>query len=214
MSDSPIDVLLVEDEAIVRTGVGLWIEGQPQFRLVGSADSADTGEKLCLSLRPALVLLDIRFPDGDGVELGQRLRTQLPDLRVLLLSGSTDFHTVWRVRRSGVHGFVGKSDQPDVLRAAILTVAEGGVFFSAAFQRAEQHLNQAPDSFARLLSERQIQVLHLVARGLSDADIAARLHIATDTVEVHRKNLRMKIRVHDDRGLTHYAQRWGLASTR
>lgn len=108
-------MVIVEDHELVARSLGAWINSQPGLRLAGWAGDGEAGLKLCLELKPALVLLDVRLPKLDGLELAAKLRAHLPDARLLALTGQLDAYTIWRALQSGLQGFLDKSQSLDCL---------------------------------------------------------------------------------------------------
>jgi len=144
------------------------------------------------------------------LELIQRLAGQFPKMRLLAMSGMMDAYTIWRVMQSGVHGYMNKVQPPESLIEAIRVVARGNTFFGPEFSQVKQDWLSQPEAFQKILSEREQQVLRGVVMGWEDGHIGTKLEISPATVEAHRKHIRQKLGVHNDRGLLAYARRWGL----
>ena len=210
MSKEPIRLIIIEDEQLLAQVLAAWIKHQPELEMAGCARDGEEGWALFLKTRPSLVLTDIYMPKLDGLELGRRLLRQKPPVRVVVMSGMTDPYTIWRVRQSGVHGFVDKSQGAEALMEGIRTVAAGGTYFSEVFERVKQEWLAQADAFYKILSEREQEVLRLVVSGWDDDCIATRLSISAATVAVHRKHVRQKLELHNDRDLVAYAHKWGL----
>jgi DNA-binding NarL/FixJ family response regulator len=210
MAQAPIRIVIVDDHALLAESLGAWIIRQPDLVLVGRAGDGEAGYNLCLTLKPDLALLDIDLPKIDGLELVKRFVVELPTMRLLTMTGRMDPYTIWRASQSGVHGFVEKTLPPQILMEAIRTVGQGGVFFSPVFQQMKQEWLSQPEAFQKILSEREQEVLRRVVAGRSDEQIAAQLGISLATVGVHRKHIRQKLELHNDRELVAYARKWGL----
>jgi two-component system NarL family response regulator len=131
-------------------------------------------------------------------------------MRLLAMSGLMDAYTIWRVMQSGVHGYVNKTEPPESLIEAIRAVGGGHTLFGPAFTRVKEEWLSQPEAFQKILTAREQQVLRCVVAGWEDDVIGVRLEISPATVEAHRKHLRQKLGVHNDRGLLAYARRWGL----
>jgi DNA-binding NarL/FixJ family response regulator len=187
-----------------------WIVRFRDVELVGSAADGEAGLKLCRAEQPDVALIDIRLPKLDGLDLIQQLAEEFPKMRLLAMSGLMDAYTVWRVMQSGVHGYVNKTQPPESLIEAIRALAHGNTFFGPVFSQVKQEWLSQPEAFQKILSVREQQILRGVAAGREDDLIAAELGISTATVEAHRKNIRQKLGVHNDRGLLAYARHWGL----
>jgi DNA-binding NarL/FixJ family response regulator len=213
MSAKPIRVAIVEDQELMAAGLKLWVASQPGIEMVGCAHDGNAGLAMCLAERPDLVLLDIELPKMDGMELAGRLAAELPGVRLLAMSGLTDPHTIWRVSQSPVHGYLEKTAGPEVLLVAIQTVARGEVFYSGLFAQVKREWLSQPGAFQKLLSKREQEVLRRMACGWDEALIGQELGISPATVGAHRKHIRQKLDLHNDRELLAYARKWGLDST-
>ena len=210
MSKKPVRILIVEDHAMLAESLAVWISRQTDFLLVGRAEDGEAGLKLGQDLQPDLILADVELPKLDGIALVKQLLALRPDLRVLTMSGRTDPYMVWQVAQSGAHGYVEKNLSPEVLAEAIRTVAGGNSFFSPVFQKIKQEWLSQPDAFQKILSGREQEVLRRVAAGWDDEEIGRKLAISATTVAVHRKHIRQKLELHNDRDLIAYARQWGL----
>jgi DNA-binding NarL/FixJ family response regulator len=210
MAQAPTRIVIVDDHALLAESLGAWIVRHPDLALVGRAEDGVAGWELCLALQPDLALVDVDLPKLDGLELVKRLRVKMPALRLLTMTGRMDPHTIWRASQSGVHGYMEKTLPPEMLVEAIRTVAKGGVFFSPLFQKMKQEWLAQPEAFQKILSDREQEVLQRVVVGWNDERIAKQLNITASTVEVHRKHIRQKLELHNDRELVAYAREWGL----
>jgi DNA-binding NarL/FixJ family response regulator len=206
----PIRIAIVEDQKMLADFLAGWFSQQRGFQVAGCADCGDQGLELCAAGQVDVALLDIELPDWDGLELGQELLRRHPALRVLSMSGRTDPYTIWRVQEAGLHGFVDKGQNPALLSKAILAVAAGEKYFSSTFDKVKKESLEQAEAFHKILSSREQSVLRGVAAGLSDDMIALELEITPATVSAHRKNIRQKLELHNDRELVAYARRWGL----
>jgi DNA-binding NarL/FixJ family response regulator len=213
MAQAPTRIVIVDDHALLAESLGAWIVRHPDLVLVGRAEDGVAGWELCLALQPDLALVDVDLPKLDGLELVKRLRVKMPALRLLTMTGRTDPHTIWRVSQSGVHGYMEKTLPPENLLEAIRIVARGGEFYSPTFQKVKRDWLAQPEAFQKILSDREQQVLRRVVAGWNDERIAGQLNIAAATVEVHRKHIRQKLELHNDRELVAYAREWGLDLT-
>lgn len=203
-------ILIVEDELMVSGILKLWFSRHRDFELVGCAGDGEAGWEMCRTLQPDVVLMDIRLPKLDGLTLVERLVEQFPNMRLLLMSGLSDAYTIWRVGQSGAHGFIEKTQQPESLVEALRAVARGNTFFGPIFTQVKQQWLSKPEAFQKILSEREQQILRGVVAGWEDTLIGSELGISPATVEAHRKRIRQKLGVHNDRGLLAYARKWGL----
>lgn len=205
-----IRVGVIEDETLLAKMLGRWLGRLPDVEIVGYATEVGQGLELCRTTRPDLVLLDVDLADGDGLALAQRLREELPKVRVLVTTGRVDAHTAWRAVQAGVHGLTDKCLEPEILAQTIRLVAGGGHFVSQAFQEIKSEWLTKPDAFQKLLSNRELEVLRSVVDGQSDEVIGKSLGISPDTVAGHRKSIRKKLGLHDDLGLVAYGRARGI----
>ena len=203
-------IAIVEDELMVSGMLTAWVARFRDMELAGCAADGEAGWTLCESAQPDVAVIDIRLPRLDGLELIQRLAAKFPKMRLLAMSGLMDACTVWRVTQSGVHGYINKTQPPESLIEAIRAVAGGNTFFDPVFTQVKQQWLSQPEAFQKILSGREQQILRGVAAGWEDNLIATELGISPATVEAHRKHIRQKLGVHNDRGLLAYARQWGL----
>jgi len=210
MAKPPVKIVIVDDHELLAESLGAWIGRQPDMVLAGRAEDGEAGWDLCLSLQPDLALVDVDLPKLDGLELVKRLLVKMPALRLITMTGRVDPYTIWRVSQSGVHGYMEKTLRPDVLVDAIRLVANGGTFYSPIFQKVKLEWLSQPEAFQKILSDREQAVLRRVVAGWDDERIGQELEITAVTVGVHRKNIRQKLELHNDRELVGYARRWGL----
>jgi DNA-binding NarL/FixJ family response regulator len=209
-----IRVAVVDDHAIVRAGLRLVLEADPDFEIVGEAETAAAALDLVRRERPDVALIDINLPDDSGLRVAAEITSTEPSVRLLILSVHDDPEIVRESVRLGAHGYLRKDTTPADLRAAIRAVHNGDAFFSPSVARtlAEALREQgAPvaESLERL-TERERDVLTRVARGLSNKEIAADLGISVRTVESHRDSLMRKTGLRNAAALTRFALEAGL----
>ncbi len=210
MANKAARIVIVDDERLVAEALKIWLGTQTNCSVVGYAERGDEGQALCLSLRPNVALLDIELPGMNGLELAESLLAELPETRVVMMSGLMDPHTIWKVWQSGAHGYIDKTQSLTSLTEAIQTVLRGERYFSPVFQEVKTRWLSQPDSFQKVLSEREQEVLKRVVSGWADERIAKKLSIAPDTVAFHRKNIRKKLNLHSDRDMVAYGRLWGF----
>jgi DNA-binding NarL/FixJ family response regulator len=150
------------------------------------------------------------MPDGDGLALAKRLLDELPVTHVIIMTGRVDPHTAWRAGQAGVQGLIDKTTEPELVRKIIHLVAGGGHFRSPSFERIKEKWLTQPAAFQKVLTNRELVVLHRLTEGQSDEAIGKHLGITTETVASHRKSLRKKLDLHDDRSLVAYGREWGI----
>jgi two-component system response regulator NreC len=163
-------------------------------KVVGATDSGVEAIKMIRKLKPEAVVLDLSLPDVDGFTVIDRVLAVSPDVRILVLSSLCDDYTLFRVERAGVHGFIDKNTNTvEALRNALAAIGQGQIYFSAAFQEARLARRADPQSFTKILSERERAILSLIGQGLSDEEIAERLSVSGRTVQSHRSNILRKL---------------------
>ena len=203
-------IAIVEDEVLLSSMLADLLTRFRDLSVVGCAADGEAGWQLCQTTQPDLALVDIELPKVDGLKLIQRLAAEYPRMRLLSMSGLTDAYTIWGVLQCGAHGYVDKAQAPGLLVEAVRAVARGNTFFGPTFSQVRQEWLARPEAFHKILSEREQEVLRGVVAGWDDQRIGSVLGISAATVEVHRKRIREKIGVHNDRGLLFYARQWGL----
>jgi DNA-binding NarL/FixJ family response regulator len=214
-----IRVVLVDDQAMVRTGLRMVLAAEPDIEVVGEAADGADGVRVVTETRPDVVLLDVRMPGMDGLEAARRLAaTDLPT-RIVVLTTFDEDDYVAAALRAGVSGFLLKVAPPEDLVAAVRTVAAGqGLLDPAVTLRVIEHFAAAPapdperaGALAQL-TERETDVLALVATGLSNAEIAARLYLGEATVKTHVSRVLLKLGLRDRVQAVAFAYESGLVT--
>lgn len=186
-------------------------EEELQHQVVGEADDGRRAIQVVTQTRPDMVLLDLHLPGVDGFGVIEEIRKTVPDVLVLVLSSHCDDYTVFRAERAGVQGFVDKNtNSVTALKQAIGLVSLGKASFSDAFKkiRALRHTN--PQSFDKVLGNRERTVLTLVGQSLRDSEIAQKLGISEQTVATHRLNIIRKLGLENTTELVRYAREHGF----
>jgi DNA-binding NarL/FixJ family response regulator len=217
-----IRVAIVDDQELVRSGLRALIERADDIDVIAEAADGSSAVRLARSLRPEVMLMDVRMPGIDGVEATRRI-TADPALRAVRVLVLTTFHeddVVLDAIRAGAAGFVLKDTSPDDLRTAIRVVARGDALLSPAVTRtvlAELAAGTGPDPGARArldeLTEREREVLQGVARGLSNDEIAAELHLSPATARTYVSRLLTKLDARDRARLIVLAHTSGFVNT-
>lgn len=199
-----IRVLLVDDEAMVRVGLRMVLTAEPDLEVVGEAADGEQAETLARELQPDLVLMDVRMPGVDGLEGARRVLAAVPATRVVMLTTFDEDEYVEAALRAGVSGFLLKVAPPERLIDAVRTVAGGGGLLDPAVTlRVIGSFAAGPASRARpasdlaMLTEREKDVLRLIARGMSNAEIAGELFLGEATVKTHVSGVLGKLGLRD-----------------
>jgi len=221
MTDSPVRVLIVEDDALMRAGLRGVLSGDPAIEVVGEAGDGRDALHRTRQLHPDIVLMDIRMPELDGIAATRDVLAAFPDVKVMILTTFEHDEYIFGALNAGASGFLLKRTKPEDLIAAIHTVAAGDSLLSPSvtnrvIERMTHQLIPPPARDARLatLTQRERQVLELVASGLSNSEIAATLVIEESTVKTHTKRIFAKLDVRDRVHAVIFAYEHGLATLR
>ncbi|MGW6419991.1 response regulator [Streptomyces sp. NPDC055055] len=212
MADRPIRVLLVDDHQVVRRGLRTFLEVQDDIQVVGEASDGAEGVARAEELRPDVVLMDVKMPGTDGIEALKRLRELANPARVLVVTSFTEQRTVVPALRAGACGYVYKDIDPDALAGAIRSVHAGHVLLQPEVAEALLAQDEAPGGTGRgtTLTEREREVLGLIADGRSNREIARTLVLSEKTVKTHVSNILMKLDLADRTQAALWAVRHGL----
>lgn len=201
---SPVRVALVDDQELMRTGFRMILETEDDIEVVGEAAEGGAGVELCRRQRPDVVLMDVRMPGVDGIEATRRIVEEIPEVKVLVLTTFDLDDYVFGAMRAGASGFLLKDTPADRLVEAIHVVAGGEALMSPTVTRRliEAFVESGPAPTTEVqgvgdLTEREVDVLRLVARGLSNAEIAKELILGETTVKTHVSRILMKLGVRD-----------------
>jgi DNA-binding NarL/FixJ family response regulator len=214
-----IRVLLADDQTLVRTGFRMILGSAPDIEVVGEAADGNEAVERAIELQPDVVLMDIRMPEVDGVEATRRLldRSEAAATRVLILTTFDLDEYVYAALRAGASGFLLKDTLTVDLLSAIRTVARGEAVVAPTVTRRllERYVGVgpaplAPARHAQVLTDREREVLALVASGLSNAEIAARLFLGEGTVKTHVHRILAKLQLRDRVQAVVYAYDHGL----
>lgn len=214
---APIRLMLVDDHEIVRAGLRMMLEAEPDLQIVAEAESGEEALEQISECVPDVVIMDVSLPGMGGVETTLALLARCPEVRVLALTIHEDERYFFQMLDAGAAGYLPKRAAPTDLVSAIHTVNQGHVYLypSLATALVGDYLQRAETGGDEQrsvdeLTPRQRQVLTLVAEGLSNADIAERLDISAKTVARHRENIMARLNLHSRTELVKYAIRKGL----
>lgn len=210
-----IRVLLVDDHMVVRVGLKALVNSEPDMEVVGEAENGLEAIEQAQSLLPDVIVMDISMPEMDGLEATRRIRAALPDCHILILTVHAQERYLFPVLKAGGAGYILKSTVDTELLDAIRVVAQGGAFLypSATRMLLEDYLTQMSeqDTYEQL-SEREREVLKLLALGHTAAEAADMLALSPKTVETYRTRIMQKLNLHSRSDLVQYALARGLLS--
>ena len=200
-------ILLVDDHQMIREGLRALLSGVPELEVVAEAENGHEAIAQCRELLPNLILMDLNMPLLDGVSAVSMIRKRWPEIRVLALTSNVSEHNAVQTLEAGAQGYLLKRSSRDILLGAIRDVRAGRVFIDAQIRALRSESGSASGI---TLTERERQVLKLVAEGSRNRDIAELLCISLKTVETHRLNLMKKLDAHNGADLTQWAYRLGV----
>lgn len=213
-----IRLIVADDHAIVREGIRRLLQSEPDIEVVGEAGDGVAAVELAQSLKPDVVCLDVSMPRMNGVEATRRIKAALPDVGVIILTMHEDEDYVFELVKAGASGYVLKRASARDLVDAVHAVVGGHTFLHPMIARrlvSAHEASRSRDEEARRfdgLTERERQVICLIADGLTNKEIAERLTISVKTVETHRTHIMEKLDLHDRAHLVRYAVRKGLVT--
>ncbi len=210
-SRRPLRVAIADDHRLMLDGIRRALETAPDIRVVGEAMSGEEMIALVPRVRPDVVIMDLRMPNGDGLTTLARLKKDHPDLKVIILSMFDDPEHIERALQQGAAGYVVKSINPLDLPSPVRQVVEGTVYHPRG-RGVDGAMGGVPQTAAQAsgLTERELSILKLVAEGLSNLEIANRLFVTEQTVKFHLSNIYRKLGVANRTEATRYAYRNGL----
>lgn len=220
MTEAPIRVLVADDQTLVREGLVTLLRLIDGVEVAGAARDGEEAIELATRLRPDVLLMDLRMPRVDGVEATRRLTRAQPATRVVVLTTYADDESVFAALQAGAQGYLTKDSGAEEIARAIRTVHAGQALLEPAVQRRLiESLRErpppagptAPPPTPDSLTPREVEVLGLIARGLSNQEIAGRLHVSEATVKTHINNIFSKAAVRDRAQAVRYAFEHGLA---
>jgi len=215
MPEEPIRVLIADDQALIREGLALLLGQFGELEVVGVASDGESAVAMATELRPDVVLMDLVMPGMDGVDATRQIVTMLPRTQVVILSAYADDESIFAAISAGASGYLTKDSGAEQIRRAIATVQAGGALLDPHVQkRLLEHVRsvsakRSPEP-PHDLTQREVEVLHLISHGLSNAEIAQRLFVSEATVKTHVNNILAKTHLRDRAQAVAYAFIHGL----
>lgn len=206
-----IRILLVDDYAVVRQGLKMFLSLDPDLEVVGEAENGEDAIRLTRELNPDVILMDLLMPIMDGIAATARIRLDFPDTEIIALTSVLEDEAVMKAMRAGAIGYLLKDTRAEELRHAIKAAAAGQVQLSPQAAARLMREVQAPDSPEKL-TEREIDVLRLLASGRANKEIALELSIGEKTVKTHVSSILRKLNVPSRTQAALYAVRIGLVT--
>ncbi|MEQ1606285.1 MAG: response regulator transcription factor [Pyrinomonadaceae bacterium] len=208
-------VLIAEDHQTVREGVRLLVDSQPDMEVIGEAGDGEIAIKEAIRLGPDILVMDISMPTLNGLKATKRLRSVIPNIRILILTRHTDDGYLQQLLGAGANGYVLKQSAPTELISAIRTIAAGNAYLDPALTRKVMggYVNRATSLRGETkgdLSDRESEVLRLIAFGYSNKEIGAKLDLSVKTIEAHKANAMRKLGISSRIDIVKYAilQNW------
>jgi two-component system response regulator NreC len=211
-----IRILLADDHTILRAGLKMMLNAQPDMEVVGEAQDGRQALQEAQRLQPDIILMDITMPDMNGIEATKQLKKVLPEVKVLILTMHEHEEYVFQALRAGASGYMLKEAADTDLISALRVIQSGQFYLSPAAQSVmvgdylqRVRTGEEKDSYSNL-TEREREILKLVAEGYTNNQIAERLVISPKTVDTHRTHIMDKLNLHSRAELVKYAMRRGL----
>ncbi|MBV9689864.1 MAG: response regulator transcription factor [Ktedonobacteraceae bacterium] len=211
-----IHILLADDHTILRAGLKMMLNAQPDMEVVGEAHDGRQAIQEAYRLQPDVILMDITMPDINGIEATRQIKKLLPDIKVLILTMHEHDEYVFQALRAGASGYMLKEAADTELISALHIIQSGQFFLSPTAQSVmvgdylqRVRTGEEKDSYS-CLTEREREILKLVAEGYTNNQIAERLIISPKTVDTHRTHIMDKLNLHSRAELVKYAMRRGL----
>jgi two-component system, NarL family, response regulator NreC len=210
--------LIADDHRIMREGLRSLLEKSGRFECIAEADDGYQAVKLAKELHPDIVIMDIAMPNLNGIEATRQIKTELPEIEVIVLSMHATRNYVAQVLQAGASAYLLKDSAFEELSTALVAISRGGMYLSpaiaktAAIASLKGGSSSGGGGLTENLTKRELQVLQLIAEGRSTKDIAARLSLSVKTVETHRKQIMDKLEIRSVAGLTKYCIREGMTT--
>jgi two-component system response regulator NreC len=211
-----IRLLLVDDHEVIRTGLRMLLESQPDMEIIGEASDGAQALQLAVERQPDVVIMDITLPDISGIEATRRLKSALPETAVVALTIHEDEQYFFEMLQAGALGYVPKRAAPEDLVSAIRLAFAGEIYLYPSLAKAlvsdylERSARHPESASLEALTPREVEVLELLAEDMGNNEIAEKLVISPHTVARHRENLMRKLGLHNRIELVRYAIRKGI----
>ncbi|MGB7581190.1 MAG: response regulator transcription factor [Sedimentisphaerales bacterium] len=211
----PTRILLVDDHAIIRQGLSSLLEKQPDIEVVGGVEDGRQAVDTVRQLAPDLVIMDISMPNLNGIDAARKIAEEISGVKIIALSIHSSRRFVAEMLKAGASGYILKDCLFDELMEAIKTVLGGGIYLSpkitgVVIDDYVQRLSQQGQPDGPTLSDREREVLQLLAEGKSTKQIALQIHVSAKTIESNRRNIMDKLKINSVAELTKYAVREGI----
>lgn len=212
LAEHTINLLLVEDYALIRAGMCALMESLPNVKVIASAKNGREALTLLETHRPDIVMMDLELPQINGRDATATISKEYPSIRVVILSMHTDQQSVVEALQAGASGYLPKSASNEELQQAIEVVMQGQTYISPTVSHhlANYIRQDNPTSKQSPLTARQEEILKLISNGRSTKEIAQELNISIKTAEAHRANIMERLDIRDIAGLVRYALKTGL----
>ncbi len=211
-----IRLMLVDDHEVIRTGLRMLLESQPDIKIVGEASSGSEALVVASETKPDVIVMDITLPDITGIEATKRIKESFPEISVVALTIHEDEQYFFQMLQAGATGYVPKRAAPDDLISAIRSASVDEIYIYPSLAKSlvsdflSRSSSEKENKSLELLTPRESEVLALLAEGYSNQQIADELVISKHTVARHRENLMRKLELHSRGDLVKYAIRKGL----
>ncbi len=208
-----IRVVIADDHSLVREGLRRIVDERFDIQVVGEAKDGREAVELVRSLRPDVLLLDISMPGKDGLEAAKEIRALDVHTKILILTIHNEEHYALRTLRAGAHGFIFKGAKSGDLLRAIYDLHRGLRYLPPKLERifAELYVQpKAPSTLTEAISDREFQVLRMIALGHTNREVADKLRISVKTVDTHRRNILRKLKLRNNADLTRFAIQHGM----
>jgi len=215
------EIMIIDDHTMFRAGIRALLETQDNLRIIGEASDGLEGLHQAVRLQPELIISDLSMPNLNGTEAIAAIKKRLPKVKILVVTVHKIEEYIHAALKAGADGYILKDDSQDELITAIQQVLAGKTYLSPSICKdvVNGYLNPSADPTTQLkpgrdsLTQREMQVLKLIAEGNKNKQIASLLSISTKTVEKHRSNLMKKLDLHDISSITAYAIKNGIVLT-